>query len=169
MNLSEKKIIYHILTIAVISGISRVAIDYLARMANLNPLAYYATFLIAFILEIIIIVSVIKKYQSIKKEIVLMDMLKVGVIIMGVIGLSYCFMAYIYDMHIDPNFQTNTTLKFTEQFSPEQLEQVKKNIQNQDVDKSYFGVIMYTIWFVFLGAVISLVTSAVLKTKKETL
>jgi len=166
MRVSQKNFLNYILGIAVISGIARIALDYLGRILNLAPTLYYFTFLIALVLEIMIITHVIKKYKSIKGSLIITDALKSGIIIMGVIGLCYCSMAYVYDIYIDPNFQKNTTLRFTEQFSPEQLDQVKQNLSNQDTSKSYFGVIMYTIWFLFLGAVISLILGAVLKTKE---
>ncbi|WP_299438817.1 DUF4199 domain-containing protein [uncultured Aquimarina sp.] len=164
MGVSQKNFLNYILGIALLSGIARVALDYLSRILDIAPILYYATFLIALILEIIIIIYVIKKYKNTKGTLTIVDALKVGIIIMGVIGVSYCSMAYIYDMYIDPDFQTNMTIRFTEQFSPDQLEQVQQNLANQDTSKSYIGVIMYTIWFIFLGAVISLIAGSVFKT-----
>lgn len=166
MEVSQKNFLSYIFGVAIISGIARVALDYLFRILELSPIAYYLTFILAFVLEIYIIVFVIKKYKKLKNPLTIVDALKTGIIIMGVIGLLYCTMAYIYDMYIDPDFQTNMTLQFTEQFSPDQLEQTKQNLANQDRSKSYFGVIMYTIWFVFLGTVISLIAGSVYKTKE---
>ncbi|OED38768.1 hypothetical protein AB832_04420 [Flavobacteriaceae bacterium (ex Bugula neritina AB1)] len=167
MGFSPKRLLNYIIGIAILSGVTRVILDYVPRILNSSPILYYLTFLIAFILEIIIIVFLIKKYKKTKGSLTIIDALKVGIIVMGTIGLFYCSMAYIYDMYIDPDFQTNMTLRFTEQFSPDQLEQVQQNIDNQDSSKSYIGVIMYTIWFVFLGTVISLIAGSVLKTNKE--
>ncbi|MBW1295735.1 DUF4199 domain-containing protein [Aquimarina litoralis] len=166
MEISQKNFISYILKVAIISGIARVTLDYLFRILELSPIAYYLTFVLAFILEVYIIVFVIKKYKQHKTPLTIIDALKTGIIIMGVIGLFYCTMAYIYDMYIDPDFQTNMTLRFTEQFTPDQVEQTKQNLANQDHSKSYFGVIMYTIWFVFLGAVISLLVGSIYKTKE---
>lgn len=166
MEVSQKNFLSYIFGVAIISGIARVSLDYLFRILELSPIAYYLTFILAFILEIYIIVFVVKKYKKLKNPLTIVDALKTGIIIMGVIGLLYCTMAYIYDMYIDPDFQTNMTLRFTEQFSPDQLEQTKQNLANQDRSKSYFGVIMYTIWFVFLGTVISLIVGSVYKTKE---
>ncbi|WP_299247977.1 DUF4199 domain-containing protein [uncultured Aquimarina sp.] len=165
MGLTQKNFLNYILGIAILSGIARVTLDYLSRILELSPILYYSTFLIAFILEIWVIIFVIKKYKETKSTLTIFDALKTGIIIMGVIGICYCTMAYIYDTYIDPDFVSNTTIRFTEQFSPEQLEQVKENLKNQDTSKSYFGVIMYTIYFLFLGAVISLIAGAVFKTK----
>ncbi|WP_378172206.1 DUF4199 domain-containing protein [Aquimarina sp. SS2-1] len=165
MGLTQNNFLNYILGIALLSGIARVALDYLSRMMNITPILYYLTFLVAFILEILIIVYVIKKYKEVKGTLTIIDALKSGIIIMGIIGLCYCSMAYVYDMYIDPDFQINMQLKFTEQFSPDQLDQVKENLKNQDTSMSYIGVIMYTIWFVFLGAVISLIAGSVFKTK----
>ncbi len=167
MGFSPKKLLNYIIGIAILSGIARVLLDYVPRLLNFSPILYYLTFLIAFILEITIIIYVIKKYKKTKGSLTIIDALKAGVIIMGIIGLFYCSMAYIYDVYIDPDFQTNMTLRFTEQFSPDQLEQVQQNINNQDTSKSYIGVIMYTIWFVFLGAAISLIAGSIFKTKEE--
>ncbi|WP_299211911.1 DUF4199 domain-containing protein [uncultured Aquimarina sp.] len=164
MGISHKNFLNYILGIALVSGIARVTLDYLSRILELSPILYYLTFLIAFILEIIIIIYVIKKYKNLKGTLTIIDALKSGIIIMGVIGLCYCSMAYVYDIYIDPDFQVNTQLRFTEQFSPDQLDQVKQNLDNQDTSKSYIGVIMYTIWFIFLGAVISLIGGSVFKT-----
>jgi len=166
MEISQKNFLSYICGVAIVSGIARVALDYIFRILELSPIAYYFTFVIAFILEIFIIIYVIKKYKQHKHPLTIVDTLKTGVIIMGIIGLFYCSMAFIYDMYIDPNFQTNMTLQFTEQFSPDQLEQVQQNLANQDRSKSYFGVIMYTIWFIFLGTVISLITGSIYKTKE---
>ena len=164
MGISQKNFLNYILGIALLSGIARVALDYLSRILDLSPVLYYCTFLVALILEIILIIWVIKKYKNAKGSLTIVDALKTGVIIMGGIGLCYCTMAYIYDLYIDPDFQTNMQLQFTEQFSPDQLDQVKQNLANQDTSKSYFGVIMYTIWFIFLGAVISLIAGSFHKT-----
>ncbi|WP_027392059.1 DUF4199 domain-containing protein [Aquimarina latercula] len=165
MGVSHKNFLTYIITIAISTGIARVALDYLSRILNISPILYYLTFLIALILEIVIIIYVIKKYKTHKSVLNITDALKVGIIIMGIVGLCYCSMAYIYDVYIDPDFQTNMTLRFTEQFTPEQLDQVKQNLENQDSSKSYIGVIMYTIWFIFIGAVISLIAGSVFKTK----
>ncbi len=167
MGVSHKNFLNYILGVAIVSGIARVALDYLSRMLDISPILYYCTFLIAFILEIVIIVFLIKKYKAVKGSLTLIDAIKTGVIIMGTIGLFYCSMAYVYDTYIDPDFVSNMTLKVTERFSPEQLDQVKENLKNQDTSKSYIGVIMYTIWFVFVGAVISLIAGSVYKTNKE--
>ncbi|WP_299256578.1 DUF4199 domain-containing protein [uncultured Aquimarina sp.] len=164
MGVSHKNFLNYILVVALLSGIARVALDYVSRIAELSPILYYLTFLVAFILEIVLIIYVIKKYKNLKGSLTIIDTLKTGIIIMGVTGLCYCSMAYVYDMYIDPGFQVNTQLRFTEQFSPDQLDQVKQNLANQDTSKSYIGVIMYTIWFVFLGAVISLIAGSVYKT-----
>ncbi|WP_188112175.1 DUF4199 domain-containing protein [Aquimarina sp. RZ0] len=167
MGESQKKFITYILGIAIISGIVRVLLDYVSRILDTAPIIYYSTFLIAFILEVIIIIYTIKKYKKVKNIFTIFDALKVGISIMGIVGLLYCVMAFIYDQYIDPEFQNTMTLKFTEQFSPEQLEQVTENLKNQDTSKSYIGVIMYTIWFIFLGSIISLIAGSVLKTKEE--
>ncbi len=167
MSLSQKKLLLFIIGIGIISGSIRVLIDYVFRYIDSSPIMYYSTFLIAFIAEIIIIIWAIKKYKNTKGTLTIIDAVKTGVIIMGSIGLFYCTMAFVYDTYIDPDFQTTMTIRFTEQFSPEQLAQVKENIKNQNAAQSYIGVIMYTIWFVFLGAVISLIAGAVLKTKED--
>ncbi|MDH7447212.1 DUF4199 domain-containing protein [Aquimarina sp. 2201CG14-23] len=167
MGFSPKKILNYIIGIAILSGIARVALDYISRILDVSPTIYYATFFIAFILEIMIIIYAIKKYKQSKNHLTILDALKTGIIIMGIIGICYCTMAYVYDVYIDPAFQTDMTIRFTEQFSPDQLDQVKENLNNQDTSKSYIGVIMYTIWFVFLGSVISLIAGAVLKTKED--
>lgn len=161
------KNLYFILKISILSGIGRVILDYLPRLLDVSPVVYYLTFFIAFIAEVSILVYSIKRYKNHIGSLSIIGSLKNGVIIMGIIGLFYCSMAYIYDMYIDPTFQTNMTIRFTEQFSPDQLDKAKENIQNQNVNKSYLGVIMYTIWFVFLGATISLIAGSILKTNKE--
>ncbi|MHA7057608.1 DUF4199 domain-containing protein [Aquimarina sp. M1] len=165
MGLTQKKFLNYILGIALLTGVARVLLDYVSRMLDISPLLYYLTFLIAFIVEILIIVFTIKKYKEVKGTVTIIDALKTGIIIMGVVGLSYCSMAYVYDIYIDPDFQTNMTVRFTEQFSPDQVDQVKEDLNNQDTSMSYIGVIMYTIWFIFLGAVISLIAGSVFKNK----
>ncbi len=165
MAILQNKLFTLCTTIALVAGIGRVAIDYTARLLAFPPLFYYLTFFIAFIAEIIIIIYATKKYKSIRGSLTIVDALKVGIGIMGCIGLCYCTMAYVYDIYIDPDFQTNLRLAFTEKYTPEQLDQVKASIEAQNTSQSYLGVIMYTIWFLFLGAVISLITGGVLANK----
>lgn len=156
-----------ILIIAILSGVTRVIIDYIFRFFDSSPLIYYSTFLICFILEVFLIFQISKKYKEINSEFTLIDSLKIGISIMGVIGLAYCSMAYIYDIYIDPNFQYNTTIKFNEVYAPDQLELVKENLKTQNNTNSFIGIFIYTIWFVFLGAVISLISGSILRTSQN--
>ncbi|RZS93468.1 DUF4199 domain-containing protein [Aquimarina brevivitae] len=148
-------------------GLLRVIIDFLPRILNASPLVYYSSFLIALIVEVIVIWYAIKKTFRIKNTISILNTIKIGVLIMLITGACYSVMAYIYDTQIDPDFQKNLAIDFAANYAPETLDQVKLNFENANQKISPIGIITYTIWFIFLGTVISILSASILHSKNR--
>ena len=86
---------------------------------------------------------------------------------MLITGLLYTSASYIYDTYIDPEFQINTAMSFVEKFAPEKIEESRAQIAESQKNKSALGILTYTLWFVILGFIISLITGSILKTKEK--
>jgi len=157
-----------VLPFAFLAGLIRILIDFTPKIFSPTPLAYYSTFLIALVFEIVFIVYVIKLFKKKNSFLDFKQALKIGIIIMLILGLMYTTSAFIYDTYIDPDFQNNIALAWVQKMSPDQVETVKDQIElaKKNKDMNYFGIPLYTIWFVFLGAVISLISGNILKTKE---
>ncbi len=156
------------LQFAIIAALGRVLIDILPKIFSFGAMAYYSTFLVCFLLEIVFIFFVIKKFKSLNNTLTLKDSLKIGVIMMLVIGLIYSSASYIYDTYIDPNYQVDLALSFVEKFAPEKLEETRNTILESQKNKNPLGILTSTLWFVFLGFVISLIVGSILRTKENT-
>src|SRR5690554_4814227 len=99
-----------VLPFAFLLGLIRILIDIIPKTLSFSAFPYYSTFLIAFIIEIIFIVYVIKRFRKANGIINFRQILKIGVIIMFITGLLYTSASYLYDIYIDPDYQTNLAL-----------------------------------------------------------
>lgn len=155
-----------VLPFALLLGLIRILIDVIPKTLSFSAIPYYSTFFIAFIIEIIFIVYIIKKFKKSNGILTLKQALKIGVIVMLITGLLYTSASYIYDTYIDPEFQINTAMSFVEKFAPEKIEESRAQLVESQKNKSALGILTYTLWFVILGFIISLITGSVLKTKE---
>ena len=157
-----------VLPFALMAGLTRVLIDFLPKVMGASAILYFSTFAIAFILEIIFVVYVIKLFKKKNGSIELKQSITIGIIIMLVLGLMYTSSSFAYDTYINPDFQREIQMKFVENGTPEQIEAVENSLKaaEDNKDKAYLGIPLYTLWFVFLGFVISLITGSILKTKQ---
>lgn len=145
----------------------RIGIDFFAKIGLNNPLLYYLSFLLCFVLEVLFIIYVTKSYKkSNDNSLTLQEGLKIGLIIMLITGISYSVASYTYDTYIDPDFQSNTLLKIVKQYNPSALEQTIEQIKLSKENTSKIGILTSTIWFIIVGFVISLVTGNFLKSDK---
>ncbi len=156
-----------VLPFALLLGLIRILIDVIPKTFSFSAIPYYSTFFIAFIIEVIFIVFIIKKFKKNNGILTLKQSLKIGVIVMLITGLLYTSASYIYDTYIDPEFQINTAMSFVEKFAPEKIEESRAQIAESQKNKSALGILTYTLWFVILGFIISLITGSVLKTKEK--
>lgn len=156
------------LGLGLIAGVTRILIDVIPKTLDLSPIAWYSTYAIAFILEIIFIVYAIRKFKKSNGSLNLGEAVRVGVIIMLVLGLLFTSFAYIYDNFIDTEFTMRKTIEFMENFNPDGVEQIEAQFAdaNENKAKSLLGILTYTLYFVFLGAVISLIAGAAMRTKE---
>ncbi|MCM5663798.1 DUF4199 domain-containing protein [Galbibacter mesophilus] len=164
MESNSKKIIKEfVLPSAILAGTARVVIDTVPKILSPNPIIYYSTFLICFILEIILITIFIKKWKK-KNDgyLNIKEALLIGITMMVVIGIIYSISSFIYDTYVDPDFQVTMLLEWGEMFgSREAIEQQLNDTPSKG--KSFFGIFSTILWFAFLGFIISMITGSFLK------
>lgn len=151
-----------VLPYAFSAALVRILIDFFSRINSDFPLGYYFSFLICFILEIGLIVFLIKKYKTQNdNQLTLKEGLKIGLIVMLILGLGYSTFSYIYDVYIDPDFQQNTLIAIRKAYNPPALKEI--NLENNVPD--VFSIFGSTVKLVIVGFFISLVSSSFLKSK----
>lgn len=156
---TSKKLQLFVLPYALIAAFVRVSIDYFTKMGIDSPLIYRFSFLFCFVLEVVLIIFLTKKFKAINSDILtLKEGLKVGIIVMLIIGLFFSVGSYIHDTYINPEFQKNIFIA-----SQQGSEQTTEYTQNNNP----IGIFLSTIRFILLGFVISLVTSSFFKSKDQ--
>ena len=87
---------------------------------------------------------------------------------MLVLGLIFTGFAYIYDNFIDTEFTMRKTVELMESFNPDGVEEIEAQFADakENKTKSLLGILTYTLYFIFLGAVISLIAGAAMRTKE---
>ena len=151
-----------------IAGVSRILIDIIPKTLDFSPMAWYSTYGLAFILEVIFITYAIKRFKKLKGSLNLGEAVRIGVIIMLVLGLIFTSFSYVYDNFIDSEFTMRKSIEMMENFNPDGVEELEKQFAEakENKGKSLLGILTYTLYFVFIGAVISLISGAVLRTKE---
>lgn len=151
---------------ALVAGLGRIAIDFLAKLSASGPLFYYSTFFISFVLEIFLIIYLTKQYKKKNGGILYVrDGLKIAVAAMIIIGLMFALYSFTYNNYVDPSFQTETAIAWGELFG--QGDAVQEEIAKNESQNSPFGIFYVMLQFSFLGFVIGMVTSSILKTKEN--
>lgn len=154
-----------VIPFAIVAGIARIILDVLPKIFSSGSLFYYSTFLIAFLLEVVAIVFLIKKYKSVSNgQLSLKDAITVGLTFMLIIGIFFATSSYIYDTYIDPDFQINTALEWAERYGKSQEVQEKFN---GDLEKNgaIFGIFTSILMFSFIGFVVSILAGSIFRTK----
>lgn len=151
--------------IGIATGIARVVIDFIPKILNSGPAIYYSTFLICLFLEIAVIIYAIKKYKKQSSYLTVRDGLQIGVTIMLIVGIIYTTSSYVYDTYIDPSFQINTAIAWGDKFG--QGDAVRERISKNDSNSSSIGIIYGLLQFSFVGFLISMIVSSILKTPKN--
>ncbi|MGB3343868.1 MAG: DUF4199 domain-containing protein [Aequorivita sp.] len=162
---SEINLQKFVLPFAFLLGLIRISIDIIPKTLSFSAIPYYSTFFIAFIVEIIFIVFIIKRFKKYNGILNLRQALKIGVILMLITGLLYTSTSYLYDTYIDPEFQINTAMSFVEKFAPDKIEETREQITISRENTSALGILTYTLWFVILGFIISLIAGSAMSTK----
>ncbi|QWX85517.1 DUF4199 domain-containing protein [Cellulophaga sp. HaHaR_3_176] len=154
-----------VIPFAIIAGIARVILDVLPKVLSSGSLFYYSTFLIAFLLEIVAIVFLIKKYKALSNgELSLKDAISVGLTFMLIVGIFFATSSYIYDTYIDTDFQINTALEWAERYGKTQEVQEKIN-GDPDKNGAIFGIFTSILMFSFIGFVVSILAGSIFRTK----
>lgn len=156
-----------IIPIAIFTGIGRVIVDFVPKLLDVSPIVYYSTFAICFIAEIIIISISIKKFKKLNEnEISLREAIKIGVTLMVIVGILYGASSYAYDKFIDPNFQTNTMIKWGQMWGGEAEKAITTQLKQNPPTPKITSILFTILWFSFLGLIISAITGSMFKTKK---
>ncbi len=167
MTISSKTLQNFVLPYAFGAAIIRVGIDLISKIVLDNPLLYYLSFLLCFVLEVITIVYLTKKFKSINNNLLsVQEGLKIGLITMLIIGIIYSIVSFCYDTYIDPDFQINTMLAMVKKYNPAQLEQTLAQVEYSKKNPNAIGILTTTIWFIIVGFVISLVTGNLFKSEQ---
>lgn len=168
MDTIQKSLQSYVFPFALYAGLTRVVIDLIPKFLELSPFLFYLSFLLCFVLEISFIVYITKQYKTLNNnQLILQDGLKIGVIIMMVVGFIYAISSFIYDTYINPDYLINTTLNIVEKYNPSQLEITKTQLEEGVKNPSILGVFFVIIRFIITGFLISVVTTNFLKTKPE--
>ncbi len=168
MDTIQKSLQSFVFPFALYAGLTRAFIGIIPKILGFSPFLFILTFLLCFILEIGFIIYITKQYKTLNNNLLsLQDGLKIGVIIMMVIGFIYAISSFIYDTYIDPDYLINTTLSIVEKYSPNQLETTKTQLEEGVKNPSILGVFKVIINFIIIGFLISVVTTNFLKTKTE--
>ena len=155
-----------VIQFAAIAGLFRVLIDIVPKALSFGPISYYSTFFISFILEIILITFIIKRFKTKNKFLTLSNAIKIGVTLMLIVGLCYSTISYIYDSYVDPNFQTDTAIALIEKFQLPNIDEMRDQILESQNKSSPIGILTSTLWFSFLGLIISFISGSILKSKE---
>lgn len=161
---SIKKIV---LPFAILFGIGRIILDLIPKLAQANSKIYYSTFMIAFIIEAIAIVYLIKKYKkSQDNQLELSEALVIGVMFMLIVGGLYALQSYFYDTYIDSDFQKNTALEWASHYDKSM--DVEKMIDQGDSiqqTSSIFSIFSSLLKFSILGILISFIAGTILRNR----
>ena len=155
-----------VLPIALMAGLVRIAIDFIAKISTNGPLFYYATFFISLILEVFLIIYVIKKFKKMNNnQLNTQEGVKIAVATMVLIGLLFALYSFAYNNYINPSFQTDMAIAWGEFFG--QGDAIRKEISKNKSNNSPFGIFYVMLQFSFLGFIIGLAVSSILKTKQN--
>lgn len=159
MTTTHKSLQSFVLPFAFGAAVIRVIIDFIAKLGFENILVYRFSFLLCLVLEVVFIILITKKYKTENNNLLTIeDGLKIGLIIMLVIGSLYSIGSYIHDTYINPEYQK---LVF------EVSQKNSDSPQEYQFSDNPIGIFISIIRFILLGFIISLVTSNFLKSNNQ--
>lgn len=163
MDTIQKSLQSFVFPFALYAGLTRVIIDIVPKLLGLNNV-YYFSFYICLILEILLIIYVTKHYKTANKNnLTSQEGLKIGIIIMMVIGILFSISSFVYDTYINPVFQKN----IIENLNNEIVLATKNKIEEGQKNPSILGVFFVIIRFIMTGFLISAITTSFFKTKTD--
>lgn len=161
---SIKKIV---LPIALIFGMGRIILDIIPKLAEVQSKIYYSTFLVAFILEIIAIVYIIKQYKkSQQNQLDLKEALVIGVMFMVIVGSLFALQSFFYDMYIDSEYQKNTALEWANLYGKSgDVEKMITEGESIQPTGSIFSIFSSILKFSLLGILVSFIVGSILRNR----
>lgn len=148
---------------ALIFGGLRILLDLVPKLALVGAKLYYSTFFIAFILEVLALIFLIKKYRSRNHNALeIREALVIGVMFMVVVGSLYAVQSYLFDSYINPDFQKNTALEWANLYG-KGVEVEELIAENSQQTSSVFSIFSSILKFSLLGILISFVVGSIFK------
>ncbi len=159
-NLVEIAVFY-----GIILAVLRVTTDVILKTLDVSSMTYYIGYVVGFVLEIILVVIAIRKYK--KKNNGFLNFangLKIGIIMLIITGIAF----FLSSAFFDQDFQNRKAIEMVEQYNPEELDNVLEKIEEAKENPKYFiSFSLWLIYFIFIGFVISAISSAIMQKKEE--
>jgi chloramphenicol O-acetyltransferase len=149
-----------------ILGALRMLLDVLIKILDLSPMVFSASTFIGFLLEIIIVFIAIKSFRDKinNGNLKLVEGVKIGVIIMLITGVFY----FISTSFFMPEVAIQKSMQILEQYNPDLAETMAEKVESAQESPNYILSFFSTLlWFSFLGSLISLISSLILKRNKD--
>lgn len=150
----------------IILGVLRILVDFGLKMADVSAMTYYVGYVIGFVLEIVLIFMAIKYFRDKVNGGLLSfsEAIKIGIVMMIITGV-FLFISMSF---IDQDFQMRKAIEMTEQYNPDQLEETIEKIEEGKKNPKYFMSFgIFTIYFIFIGFVISAIGGAIFGKKEQ--
>lgn len=156
-----------VIPVALIFGFARIVLDLIPKIAGAHSKVYYATFLIAFVFEIIVITYLIQKYKKQQQNsLALSEALVIGVMFMIIVGALYAIQSLIFDIYIDPDYQKNIALEWANLYGKEQdIQNMIADGQGLQKTNAIFSIFTSVLKFSLLGISVSFIVGSITRTK----
>ncbi len=151
---------------AIILTIARIAIDFSLKSFNLSAEIFFGSYFFSFAVEAIIIGIAIRTYKHNLNNGYLnfTDGLKIGMIIMLIMSIIY----FLFANNYMTDYPNEKLIEFTEKYNPNELDAIEEQIEKGKTDsKLHIAFIMWVIYYIFIGFVISVILSAIFQKKQE--
>lgn len=159
------KLIKTAVNFGIILSLTRVTIDVALKLLNTSASLYYSFYVIAFILEIVFVISAIKYFKNKMNDGFLnfADGIKIGMVMLLLTGA----LMFAESFAIKPDFGNTKALEMVAQFNPDQLDQVESQIAEAEKNPNYFAAFpMYLLYYSFIGFIISVIPTSIMVNKK---
>ncbi len=161
---SIKKLVF---PVAIAFGLGRILLDVVPKLTETGAVAYYATFLLAFALEVVAIVYLIKKYKKYNDNLLdLREALVVGVMFMVIVGGIFAIQSFFYDAFINSEFQKNTALEWASLYGKSgDVEKMIAGQENIQATSAIFSIFTSILKFSLLGILVSFIVGSILRNR----
>lgn len=159
------KLIKTAVNFGIILSLTRVSIDTLLKLTDTSAVLYYSFYIIAFVIEIILVIVAIKyfKYKVNEGFLNFADGIKIGMVMLLLTGA----LMFAESFAIKPDFGNTKAIEIVAQFNPDQLEQVESQIEEAEKNPNYFAAFpMYLLYYSFIGFIISVIPTSIMVNKK---